>query len=325
MRNIEVKNCVHVVAGIIRHPLNPAKLFFTQRQKGQHLEDFWEFPGGKVEPGESRFHALQRELEEETGIRVISALPFHSVIHQYKDKNIYLDVWEIKKYTGRAHGREGQSSQWIYLSELSDYPFPAADIPVLNSLSLPSELLITSEISTDNLQTTLLRFEEKIRNQKYPLILFRSHQLADKNYADIAIKLKEICDNYNSELIISRPDLQSLKSKQFDLYIRRHIDAEMLTGLSRNSFAESLVLSADCRNSKELKIAEDLNCNFGILSFQGNSNNQFESDIQNWYQFHKSTLTSRIPVFTDGCDFLKDIAVARYQGATGLAISCTDL
>lgn len=136
MRNTEVKSPppVHVVAGVIRHPKNPSKLFFTRRRKGQHLEDLWEFPGGKVEAGESRFHALQRELREETGIQVHSAQPFHALFHQYKDKTIYLDVWEVKHFSGRAHGKEGQESEWVLLEDLAEYKFPEADLPVLNTL-----------------------------------------------------------------------------------------------------------------------------------------------------------------------------------------------
>lgn len=134
MRNIEVNQAIHVVAGIIRHPQNPQKIFFTQRQKGQHLEDLWEFPGGKLEPGESRYTALQRELAEETGIRVLSAIPFHSLTHQYRDKTIFLDVWDVTNYQGQAHGLEGQHSKWLSLEELVDYPFPEADLPVLDAL-----------------------------------------------------------------------------------------------------------------------------------------------------------------------------------------------
>ncbi|MBT3203236.1 MAG: 8-oxo-dGTP diphosphatase MutT [Gammaproteobacteria bacterium] len=125
---------VHVVAGVIRHPENSSRLFFTRRQKGQHLQDLWEFPGGKVESGESRFQALQRELKEEIGIQVHSALPFQSLVHHYEDKIIFLDVWEIKLFSGRAYGREGQEIAWVNLDELNLYTFPEADLPILKSL-----------------------------------------------------------------------------------------------------------------------------------------------------------------------------------------------
>jgi 8-oxo-dGTP diphosphatase len=144
MLNTEVKvpAPIHVVAGVIRHPENSSRLFFTRRQKGQHLQNLWEFPGGKVESGESRFQALQRELKEETGIQVHSAIPFQSLVHHYEDKTIFLDVWEVKRFSGRAHGREGQEAAWVNLDELYLYKFPDADLPIL-------KLLLADNSSTD--------------------------------------------------------------------------------------------------------------------------------------------------------------------------------
>ena len=109
------KPYIHVVAGIIRDPDDPQKIFITRRQQGQHLENLWEFPGGKVEPTESRFHALRRELKEETGIQVVSAEPFFCVLHDYKDKSIYLDLWEIKTFQGHA-----RPSLWIDWEQITD-------------------------------------------------------------------------------------------------------------------------------------------------------------------------------------------------------------
>ncbi len=125
---------IHVVAGLIRDPENSSRIFFTRRKKGQHLQDLWEFPGGKVESGESRFQALQRELKEEIGIQVDSAIPYQSLVHHYEDKTILLDVWEIKRFSGRAHGREGQEAAWVNLDDLYLYIFPDADLPILKLL-----------------------------------------------------------------------------------------------------------------------------------------------------------------------------------------------
>ncbi len=319
MPNTEVNKTIHVVAGIIRHPRNPSKLFFTQRQKGQHLEDLWEFPGGKLEKGESRFHALQRELEEETGIRVLSALPFHSLTHQYRDKNIFLDVWEVKDYSGRAHGREGQLSKWLDLEELSEYPFPEADLPVLQALMLPSELLITPELTSLIVDSSLQHFQKMMQMHIYPLVLFRSHYLDNKRYLDVATKLKEICDSTNAELIITRADLNSLQSKQFESFDRRHIDACSIKKLTNLSFDESSFLSVGCRDSKELELAEETNCNFILLSTSCESIEDPQKITRDWHRFKNVALQTRIPVFAEGNIDRKDLSVARYQGAIGVA------
>ncbi|MDJ0834052.1 MAG: 8-oxo-dGTP diphosphatase MutT, partial [Gammaproteobacteria bacterium] len=163
------KPYTHVVAGIIRHPKHPHKLFITRRQQGQHLENLWEFPGGKLEPNESRFIGMRRELEEETGIRVESALPFFCVLHEYPDKNIFLDVWEVQSYRGKAHGREGQQGRWVKQSELTGLDFPAADIPIIQALSLPPELLITPDLAEAHQAGFIEHFRQLMQRHPYPL------------------------------------------------------------------------------------------------------------------------------------------------------------
>ena len=81
-----------MVAAIIWHPRQADTLLISQRQQGKHLEHFWELPGGKKEPGETRERALKRELSEEVNIHVIGPRPFMQVKHDYGDRFILLDV-----------------------------------------------------------------------------------------------------------------------------------------------------------------------------------------------------------------------------------------
>ena len=319
MRNTEARPLIHVVAGILRHPQNPSKIFFTRRKKGQHLQDLWEFPGGKLEAGENRFQALYRELEEEVGIQVHSALPFHSLVHQYQDKTIYLDVWEVKHFCGRAHGREGQQSEWLELDELSEYSLPDADLPILKALSLPSELLITPDLFESEIDSTLQQFNTQIHKQLYPLVLFRSDHLDDKSYAEIAIQLQQICEARNSEIIISRPNMDGLNSNLFDSFNRKHINSVILRNLTANPFGESIKLSTSCRNNIELEQAESLNCDFALLSAVKETTSYPGRPVQGWFQFNNVTSQARLPVFALGGVKPGDLTVARYQGAVGVA------
>ena len=319
MQNTEAKNIIHVVAGIIRDPQDPSKIFFTQRKKGQHLQDLWEFPGGKIEPGEGRFQALYRELKEEIGIEVHSALPFHSLVHQYQDKTIFLDIWEVRNYSGRAHGREGQQSEWLKLEELSEYEFPAADEPILKALSLPEKLLITPNFFESEINISLKHFSDLMHKQFHPLVLLRSDQLDDKSYLQVAKDFERVCKQFNAELIISRPDLDSLKSTLFDSFKRRHISSLILRTVTTRCFDKSIMLSASCRDSLEISLAENLNCDFAFLSAVRQSASYPGRAIHGWFQFNKVTLQSRIPVFALGGVQSKDLAVARYQGAIGVA------
>ena len=94
----------------------------------------WEFPGGKVESGESPESALRRELYEELGITVQAAEPWLQVRHAYPDQAVLLEVWCVTAYTGEPHGREGQPLTWALPAELETFAFPAADQPILTAL-----------------------------------------------------------------------------------------------------------------------------------------------------------------------------------------------
>jgi 8-oxo-dGTP diphosphatase len=129
---------IHVVAAIIWQQDNPQpgqqNFLIAQRPKGKHLEDYWEFPGGKLEPGESPWQALQRELAEEIGILPTKASPYLQVYHRYPDRNILLDVWLVEEYRGEVVSCEGQQLRWINLSQVDRYRLPAADLPIIEAI-----------------------------------------------------------------------------------------------------------------------------------------------------------------------------------------------
>ena len=125
---------IHVVAAIIWLPGSNDRLLISQRQKGKHLQDYWELPGGKIESGESRRQALDRELSEEINIVPLKASSFKQVSHKYQDRNILLDVWEVTSFKGEVKPREGQEVRWVAIDQLTEYQFPAADIPILEAI-----------------------------------------------------------------------------------------------------------------------------------------------------------------------------------------------
>lgn len=125
---------VHVAVGIIRNPEKQVLIAYRDVQK--HQGGLWEFPGGKVETGERVQDALSRELSEELALAVDtgSLRPLLQVEHDYGDKQVLLDIWEVRQYSGNAEGKEGQEIRWVPVQELSDYEFPAANLPIVNLL-----------------------------------------------------------------------------------------------------------------------------------------------------------------------------------------------
>jgi 8-oxo-dGTP diphosphatase len=112
------------------------RVLLAQRPEGKSLAGLWEFPGGKVEPGERPEEALIRELREELGIEVkapcLAPLTFAS--HAYDDFHLLMPLYICRKWTGFVTAREGQALKWVAPKKLRDYPMPPADAPMIPHL-----------------------------------------------------------------------------------------------------------------------------------------------------------------------------------------------
>lgn len=108
------------------------RLLLAQRPKGKAMAGLWEFPGGKVEAGESPQGALARELKEELGVAVaetdMQAFSFAS--HAYEKFHLLMPVFLIRRWEGEAEAREGQQLAWVSAAEIRSYPAPEADVPL---------------------------------------------------------------------------------------------------------------------------------------------------------------------------------------------------
>lgn len=109
------------------------RVLLAQRPEGKSLAGLWEFPGGKVEPGETPEVALIRELHEELGIDTwqscLAPLTFAS--HSYEDFHLLMPLFAFRKWHGIVQGREGQALKWVRAGDLRSYPMPPADIPLI--------------------------------------------------------------------------------------------------------------------------------------------------------------------------------------------------
>ncbi|GHA08029.1 8-oxo-dGTP diphosphatase MutT [Oceanisphaera arctica] len=126
------KKSVLVAVGVIES--TDGEIFICRRGASQHQANKWEFPGGKVEAGETVAQALARELQEEIGIRVTDCRPFMRIEHDYGDKQVILDIRKVTGFSGEPHGLEGQPSRWVPIAKLHDYDFPAANSPIVDKL-----------------------------------------------------------------------------------------------------------------------------------------------------------------------------------------------
>jgi mutator protein MutT len=130
---------VHVVAAAVTDATG--RVLIAQRPAGKHLEGGWEFPGGKLDPGEERAAGLARELREELGITLIGPpRPLIRVRHAYPSREVLLDMWIVKRYGGEPRGLDGQALRWCTQDELESVQLLPADGPIVAALRLPERL-----------------------------------------------------------------------------------------------------------------------------------------------------------------------------------------
>jgi 8-oxo-dGTP diphosphatase len=110
------------------------RVLITRRAPQAHQGGLWEFPGGKVELGETIADALLRELKEELGVTVLISEPFMTLQHDYGDQCVCLAVYRVTRWRGEPSGTEGQPLAWQRPANLIDWPFPAANQPILKKL-----------------------------------------------------------------------------------------------------------------------------------------------------------------------------------------------
>jgi 8-oxo-dGTP diphosphatase len=125
-------NHFHVAAGILCDAAG--QVLITERRCDGPFDGLWEFPGGKIDGGESSVEALNRELAEELGIQITASKPFMDLHHEYPDHTVDLEVFLVTAWQGVPSGLEGQGLRWVEPSDLDPQVLLPADAPVLEEL-----------------------------------------------------------------------------------------------------------------------------------------------------------------------------------------------
>lgn len=123
---------IEVVVGLLED--QRGRFLIAQRRPGTHMAGRWEFPGGKLNPAETAFDALCRELREELAVAVTVATPFIVLEHAYEDRQVRLDTWLVTGWEGEPRSCEGQALQWVTADKLRDAQLLEADAPIINAL-----------------------------------------------------------------------------------------------------------------------------------------------------------------------------------------------
>ncbi|VAX11984.1 Mutator MutT protein (7,8-dihydro-8-oxoguanine-triphosphatase) / Thiazole tautomerase TenI-like domain [hydrothermal vent metagenome] len=300
----------HVAVAVIFN--NQGKVLISQRTKQSHQGGLWEFPGGKLEPGESVQIALARELEEELGIRGGQHAPLIRIPHDYIDKQVLLDVWGVSRFEGRPTGRQGQPLCWVDPLALDSRVFPQANAGIIKALQLPHEYLITG--SYKDMADFSMRLQAALA-RGIRLLQLRAGSADADEYAALVRQAQEVCRPYAAKLLLNTSVEEFAQYQVHGL----HLNSERLMACDKRPIAKSKYLCASVHNETELAQANRIDVDFIVLSPVLPTQSHPGAPGLGWDRFYALAEKSRSPVFALGGMDSSLLALAREKGAQGIA------
>lgn len=304
---------VHVAVAVI---VRDGKVLIARRPDHAHQGGLLEFPGGKVEPGETVQQALVREIAEETGLRVpLGGLtPVIGIRHDYGDKCVFLDVWEAAVATGEPEGREGQPVEWRWPEELEDNDFPAANRAIIRALRLSHRLAITGAIADpvsgiSELNASLVRSTPE-------QVVLRAPRLEREAYLALARQASAVCAEHGADLILhGSPQLVEAVPGVAGV----HLPWREAQALSERPVPPQNWLGVSCHTAEQLRHAQRLGADYAVLGPVQPTESHPGRPALGWEAFAGLVAKAGMPVYGLGGLGPEHEQKARTLGAQGIA------
>lgn len=305
-----VRRRIDVVAAIIQQP--DGRFLLAQRPPGKVYAGYWEFPGGKVEAGESPHAALERELHEELGISVSTAYPWIIRDFDYSHADVRLHFFRVRAWHGELHGREAQALAWQRVGAIDVAPVLPANGPVFTALALPEIYGITGFSAEDHeralacIVTALghgLRLIQ-IRAKDWPAALLESFALAVVKHAHAHQAKVMINGNMALAGLVGADGV--------------HLTASQLHAIDARP--EMPLVAASCHVAADISRAAALGLDFVVLGPVCATATHPDTALLGWDGFRIMAATARLPVYALGGLWRADLDQALTCGAHGLAM-----
>ena len=300
---------VDVAVGILIR--RDGALLLASRPEGKPYPGYWEFPGGKIEPGETVAHALRRELHEELGIDLRAVMPWVVRVHDYPHALVRLFFCRVLEWDGEPHAREGQRFGFFALDALPA-PLLPATIPVLRGLELPSIYAISAaaQLGVDaflsRLATALAR--------GLRLVQLREPQLPAHELSRLFNAVLSMTRAVGARLLVSSRHPRAWWDEADGV----HLTAEAAAAIHERPACRWVAVSV--HDASELRHANQIGADFAVLGPVQRTSSHDAAAPLGWQGFQHIAADTPIPVFALGGLALPDLDVAMQAGAHGVAL-----
>jgi 8-oxo-dGTP diphosphatase len=309
---------LQVAVGVVKNA--DGQVLISRRAPTLHQGGLWEFPGGKIEPGESAEQALHRELNEELDISINAPAPLITVHHDYPDKSVRLYVFSVEHFRGEVKHAHGQPVRWVDLSELSRYRFPAANRPIITAARLPPRYAIWDEADESEPLANL----KKILAKGIKLVQARLKSLPSQRAEAYLAEASSLCRQREAVLLMNSDvvfagDVSNAQKARFDrLTDGIHLTGRHLMALEKRPESYHWV-AASCHNLEELLHAQKIGADFVVLAPVLATATHPEAVPLGWEQFSELAAQVNIPVYALGGMSESYLDAARRAGGQGIA------
>lgn len=300
---------VQVAVGVVQNA--QGDILIARRPDTAHQGGLWEFPGGKVDPGETLDKAFTRELLEELAIEVHGSSPLIEIHHDYPDKSVWLEVRRITRFSGEPKGNEGQPVRWVSPSDLPRFDFPAANRPIVNALRLPDEMLVTGPAKSD--QEWLARLESALKRGVLMVQCRWPNSDPDAYRARFQAALA-LCRKHGVPLIANCPVEHWIEEAD-----GLHLSSHQLFHCTQRPVPLSVWLGASCHNEAEIEQAQAIGVDYVTVSPVMATGSHPEAEPLGWDHFAQLTKLARVPVYGLGGLQPSDKDKVKRAGGQGIA------
>ena len=282
-----------------------------QRAPDTFYPGYWEFPGGKVEPGETPRQALIRELQEELGITVTRADPWLRREHRYEHAHVRLYFYKVREWSGELRDHVHSALTWQQPGATSVSPMLPANGPVLAALALPDFYAIThaGEIGID----AQLRSLTQALNAGVRLVQIREPLLDEAQRATFAHAAVALCHHAGARVLVNGDATLARESGADGLHLT---SAQLTLTTTRPDFP---LVAASCHNREDLEKAAAIGCDFTVCGPVRATKSHPGVIGLGWESFTATLAVPPAPTFALGGLTRADLDVARQAGAHGVA------